>query len=198
MIKAILFDLGGVILDTRPLIEMIRKVFKSKDPEKLWEELNVGAIPLYRGEMTSSQLKEEIMKKYGGDVMKEDLEKLFVTPDLSTLVDEEVKTLITLLKPHYKLGLISNTAKESFINLPFLNELFDVVIFSHEVGMAKDSEEIFLRAAEMLGVSPGECVFVDDIPEFVRVARSAGMLSVQFKNAVQLKFWLERFGVKTG
>ncbi|MGH3153344.1 MAG: HAD family hydrolase [Streptosporangiaceae bacterium] len=56
--------------------------------------------------------------------------------------------------------------------------LFDTVVLSGEVGMRKPEEAIFLHAAQTLGLSPAECVFVDDMAPNVAAARALGMTAV--------------------
>jgi HAD superfamily hydrolase (TIGR01509 family) len=56
--------------------------------------------------------------------------------------------------------------------------LFDAVVISGEVGLAKPERQIYLLAAEKLGLKPEECVFVDDLPVNVRGAVAAGMVGV--------------------
>jgi putative hydrolase of the HAD superfamily len=56
--------------------------------------------------------------------------------------------------------------------------LFDTVVLSGEVGMRKPEEEIFLHAAQALGLPPQECVFIDDMPANVAVARALGMTAL--------------------
>lgn len=57
---------------------------------------------------------------------------------------------------------------------PFVDE----VVLSGDVGMAKPDRRIYMLAADRLGLSPGECVFVDDLVENVRAAAAAGMVGV--------------------
>ena len=56
--------------------------------------------------------------------------------------------------------------------------LFDTVVLSGEVGMRKPEQEIFLHAAQTLGLPPEECVFVDDMPANVAAAQACGMTAV--------------------
>ena len=55
-----------------------------------------------------------------------------------------------------------------------LDELFDAVVISAEVGLHKPQPEIYLLAAERLGVEPAECVFVDDLRENCAGRRGGG------------------------
>ena len=56
--------------------------------------------------------------------------------------------------------------------------LFDTVVLSGEVGMRKPEEAIFQHAAQTLGLSPQECVFVDDMAPNVAAAQALGMTAV--------------------
>jgi HAD superfamily hydrolase (TIGR01509 family) len=57
--------------------------------------------------------------------------------------------------------------------------LFDEVVVSGEVGLAKPAPEIYVLMAERLGLSASECVFVDDLAVNVRGAAAVGMVGVQ-------------------
>jgi epoxide hydrolase-like predicted phosphatase len=56
--------------------------------------------------------------------------------------------------------------------------LFDAVVVSGEVGLAKPAAEIYHLTATRLGLAPAECVFVDDLAINVRGAAAAGMVGV--------------------
>jgi epoxide hydrolase-like predicted phosphatase len=77
------------------------------------------------------------------------------------------------------------------------DELFDAVVISGEVGMRKPEPEIFLRAAEELGLPPEQCVFVDDLSPNVRGAVAVGMVGVHHVDPEQTVTELETlFGVR--
>ncbi|WP_018682328.1 HAD family hydrolase [Actinokineospora enzanensis] len=59
-----------------------------------------------------------------------------------------------------------------------LPDVFDAVVVSGEVGVAKPDPEIFRQAAALLGVPQERCVFVDDVADYVRGAVRAGMTGV--------------------
>ncbi|MFI9007506.1 HAD-IA family hydrolase [Actinosynnema sp. NPDC053489] len=61
-------------------------------------------------------------------------------------------------------------------------DLFDVVITSGEVGLAKPDRRIYLLAAERLGLPADQCVFVDDLAVNVRGAAEAGMVGVHHQS----------------
>jgi HAD superfamily hydrolase (TIGR01509 family) len=74
-------------------------------------------------------------------------------------------------------GLLSN-ADGLWAPPPEWDGLFDAVVVSGEVGLAKPSAEIFALTASRLGLAAAECVFVDDLAINVRGAAVAGMVGV--------------------
>jgi epoxide hydrolase-like predicted phosphatase len=75
-------------------------------------------------------------------------------------------------------------------------ELFDVVVISGEVGMRKPEPEIYRLTAARLGLSPEQCVFVDDLRPNVRGAAAVGMVGVHHVTPQQTLDELEAlFGV---
>ena len=62
-----------------------------------------------------------------------------------------------------------------------IHHLFDDIVCSAEVGMAKPEPAIYELAAERLGLEPRECVFVDDLDTNVDAARQVGMQAVLFR-----------------
>src|SRR5205823_5513205 len=82
-----------------------------------------------------------------------------------------------------KTGLISNSWGPSGFHESDLVPIFDAVLISGEVGMRKPDAKIFLHAAEMLGLEPSECVFVDDLEQNAEGARAVGMEGIVHRSA---------------
>jgi len=81
-------------------------------------------------------------------------------------------------------GLISN----SWVMDHYTDEirsLFDEVVISAEVGLHKPQPEIYLLAAERLGVAPADCVFVDDLRENCAGAEAVGMTAVLHRDSAE-------------
>ena len=78
-----------------------------------------------------------------------------------------------------KTGLISNSWGEGLAyDQSTLEELFDAIVISGDVGMHKPQPEIFLLGAERIGVPPEACVFVDDLRENCAGAEAVGMTAI--------------------
>lgn len=76
-------------------------------------------------------------------------------------------------------GLLSNSWGDGLAyDQALLEELFDAWVISGEVGLRKPDPAVYELAAARLGLAPGECVFVDDLPGNLKPARALGMATV--------------------
>ena len=92
------------------------------------------------------------------------------------------------LRPRYKTALLSNAFADEPPRLREwyqLEELFDRVIYSCDVGMGKPEAPIFQLALERLGARPEEAIFLDDVPANVEGARKLGIRGIQFLDTEQ-------------
>ncbi|HLG91218.1 MAG TPA: HAD-IA family hydrolase [Candidatus Saccharimonadales bacterium] len=100
----------------------------------------------------------------------------------------------TKLKPRYKIAIISN-ALADFIPEILSQEdinLFDDIVISHRVGVAKPEPAIYEISLGNLGVRANEAVFTDDTEVFCVAARSLGMQAILYENFEQTKNDLEQ------
>jgi epoxide hydrolase-like predicted phosphatase len=75
-------------------------------------------------------------------------------------------------------GLLSNSWGTRRYPRELLSELFDAVTISGEVGLRKPAPEIYVLAAQRVGLEPAQCVFVDDLPFNLEPAAELGMATV--------------------
>ena len=84
----------------------------------------------------------------------------------------------------YRVGLLTNNVKEYGdawrATIPV--EIFDDIVDSSVVGVRKPDARIFVMAAERLGVTPPECVFLDDVTHNVAGAQAVGMAGIVVDN----------------
>lgn len=78
-------------------------------------------------------------------------------------------------------ALLSN-AGAGALPVAGIRELFDSVLLSGEVGVAKPDPDSYRLAAQRLGLACAECVFVDDVPGYVRAAVATGMVGVHHRS----------------
>jgi putative hydrolase of the HAD superfamily len=89
-------------------------------------------------------------------------------------------------------GLISNSWGTRRYDRAQLAELFDGVVISGEVGIRKPALEIYELGAREVGLDPGACVFVDDLPFNLEPAAELGMATVHHTTSEQTIPELER------
>ncbi len=89
-------------------------------------------------------------------------------------------------------GLISNSWGTRRYDRSRLAELFDGVVISGEEGIRKPAPEIYRLGAERIGLAPGECVFVDDLPFNLEPAAELGMFPVHHTDPADTIAALER------
>lgn len=184
-IRAVFFDLGGVILRTeyqaprQHLAERLgmeyddlnRIVFNSETGY----QASIGAI-------TSLQHWEAVMKR-----LKRPFPEMAAIRDeffAGDIVDREILDFLRSLRGGYKTGLISNAWSDlrDYIVREKMDDAFDHIIISAEVGVAKPEAEIFQIALEQAGVRPGEAVFVDDFNENIEGCEKVGMKGIHFSD----------------
>ncbi len=176
MIKAIIFDCFNVLVAdaTKQALAEI----KTFDPEKR-EEFSAITHAVDKGIISDAEAIVSQSSLLG--MSEEDFVEL---RDEGEVRNEELIRFIESLKGHYRLAMVSNINSRQRLDSRFLpgqlDQLFDVVVPSGEVGYIKPQPEIFQIAAHKLGVLPSECVFIDDIADFCDGARATGMQAIQF------------------
>lgn len=200
-IQAVLFDYGGVVgrLDRQ---EMAHLEDKYGLPEGgFWHAL--FEIPEWH--------KVEVGRGSEREWLRGALDKLYelagrpipgIRQDWHHIwkgIDEEVVSLARKLRPRYKVGMISNATKnleKVLENHHGIIDIFDVIINSARVGLAKPDVRIYHLAAERLGVPVSACVFIDDLILNVEGARAAGMQAFHFQGAADMERQLRALGVE--
>jgi len=102
--------------------------------------------------------------------------------------DQELHDFIGKLRPRFKTGLLNNTWSETRKETDerfHLLDVFDVLVYSAEVHLAKPDPRIFYLALEWLGVQPQEAIFVDDFPANIEAAKALGIHGVRFEDSQQ-------------
>jgi len=100
-------------------------------------------------------------------------------------VDLRLFAYIKSLKKNYKIAMLSNVGRggmERYFKDVNLDEYFNEIILSGEVGLTKPSPEIFALTAERLNVKQAECVFIDDGEMNCSVASSLGFRTILHRN----------------
>ena len=196
MIKAVIFDLGRVIVpfDFRrgySRISALTGIPAEQIPARLKP---TGLVDrLESGKIEPRDFVREVSALLNLQCTYEEFCEIWSAIFLpATLVSEE---LLRAIAARYRLILLSNTnaihVEMIRANYPHLQH-FHALVLSHEVGAMKPSPLIYQRAVEAAGCLPEECFFTDDIAEYVEGARKYGIDAVQFESAEQIETELRK------
>ena len=200
MIEAILFDFDGVI--------------RQWDESDLWTfetEANIerGTVfavafskelhaPLTRGELTWAQWKDEterILVESHGAFIRPIVKRFFA---FEGRIDLDMVKLIKQLPKNLRLGILTNNHDrfEEYLQRVGVAELFDAVINTHRIGVAKPEKLAYQKAVSHLSVDPQNCLFIDDVEGNVDGGEAAGLKCHHFQNQTGLVEFLKKFDIQ--
>lgn len=184
MIKAVIFDLGGVILRTE----------YDSPRHHLAEKLGVDYEDLLRAVFQSESCQLASLGRVSADEHWLNVTRLLKRPPTDTdlirreffagdVIDRTLLDFIRSLRPRYKTGLLSNGWSDlrEYTRLNHFDDAFDGMTISAEAGIVKPSAGAYELSLKQLGVNADEAVFVDDFIENVEGARAVGISAVHFK-----------------
>jgi epoxide hydrolase-like predicted phosphatase len=100
----------------------------------------------------------------------------------------ELSAYLGSLRPRYRTALLSNSgdgARREEEQRFHFSEIVELIVYSHEEGVAKPDQRIYAIACERLGVRPDEVVFLDDVERNVAAAAAYGMHAILFHDNAQ-------------
>lgn len=179
MVKAVIFDVDGVLVDSRdgnllfykqliqaagypvPSDEAILSRFHLSLRQTLHEILGVDNTELdrLRGLAQNSSIRGAELNKYPA----------------------ELKELLTRLHQKYKLAIVTSRLRfgmEEIFDAVAIRELFDVVVTFEDYAKPKPDPEPLLVSLERLGVAAGEAVYIGDSRTDIEAAKQAGVQSI--------------------
>ena len=192
-LRGIVTDWGGVL--TTPILTTVRAWIEADGID--WDSYRTVMRPwvsqaydsdgrpnpihaLERGECSGAEFEQilaaRLLRVDGTAVAAEGLLRRMFAANLP--VPGMYDTIRTLRAAGFGTALLSNSwGCDEYPRADFPG-LFDTVVLSGEVGMRKPEREIFVHAAQALGLAPAECVFIDDMEANVAAAQACGMTAV--------------------
>lgn len=185
--KAVIFDMDGVLVDSQPYhfkadIDTMAEYGVIKD-QKFYES--------FAGTLTADRMRtlkemfgldvpvEEMTIKRENmilDIMgKEDIKPVLGIPEfLRSIKEKELTTAVASSSDYKLINLILDRLK--------IAKYFDSVTSGSDVKRGKPSPDVFLLAAERIGIEPAECLVVEDSENGVKAAKAAGMKALGYIN----------------
>src|SRR5262249_28226766 len=146
-----------------PAGEFLRALFEGSDEKVL------------SGQLSEEGWWREVGRRLGGDASLR--ARIAAVLGERGRFDYELAEVLASLRSSHRLELVSNAWPGACARARAhwkLDELFDDLVFSCEVGLAKPEPAIYRLACERLDVTPAESVFIDDSPENVDAAVALG------------------------
>ena len=202
-IKAIISDLGRVFIDFDHNISCGKiAALAGCSIEEVHDYIYHKKIDikLDRGELPPEKFYRIVKTRFKLNISYKEFKELFA--GIFTLITP-VYRLYMKLKKNYKIVYLSNTNRihlESCLkNMPLkkaFKNIFEKGVASYKEGIMKPHPRIYLKAVNLTGCRPEECVYIDDIFEFVDAARALGLKGIQFRSGKQSARELRKLGVK--
>jgi len=201
-LRAVIFDFGGVLWDMRWDVahDLDRahglprsSVFDTLYRTETWRDVERGlGDPAEWVEAAHRELERRAARPLPRLHEEWRRAQAAIAPNLE---------LVRALRPRYKLSVLSNAdgTLRGRLERDGIRDLFDDIVVSAEVGMAKPEPAVFHLAVERLRLAPGECVFIDDWDKNVEAAREVGLQAVLHRvdKGDNLRAQLEALGVST-
>ena len=198
--KALIFDLGNVIIDISP-----------KNTCDYWADIcGIKPMELYvafpfdeiyaqfeRGEISSEIFRTHVMKCLKINISEDD----FIQGWKRILIQirSNIPELLQELSTSYRIVALSNTNE---IHVPMWLEMctpilpyFEKIFSSNEIGYRKPEHNAYQHVLDYLQLTPGETVFLDDNHENILTAANIGMKTIHVNSYKQMVKELKRIGI---
>jgi putative hydrolase of the HAD superfamily len=197
MIKNLLLDMGGVILDVS--YQRVIETFKSygiENFDKVYTQAKqVEIIDLFEeGKCSAEEFRDGVRKLVGKELSNEQIDKAWFSMILE--IPRDVIQLLGVLKLKYRLFLFSNTnvlhieyLKKEFerqLGFDLFNCVFDKAFFSNEIHHRKPHPESFKYVLEQAGIEAEETLFIDDSKQHLEGASKVGLNTYWLTNGETL------------
>ena len=188
VIRNIVFDLGGVLVDFKPerclealgFSEAAKEAFRKEIFDGIW-------IPCDRIPYDDAEIRALFRRHLPG--FEAEAERFWDGPaDITRVMPYTEAWLKDLKAKGLRVYILSNYGRRSYeLNSPgygFLS-MTDGQLISYEIWRVKPEPEIYRTLCERFGIRPEESVFLDDRPENVEAARQLGFKGIVFENYEQ-------------
>jgi epoxide hydrolase-like predicted phosphatase len=182
MIKAVIFDCFGVLVG-KGFEQTYRMAGGDPVHDRAFIENTLGKANL--GLINDNEFRTAMARQVG--ISPTHWRQAVKTAEL---LNTDLLTYIAELHRSYKTAILSNANRgvlERKIGNQWLEENFDEVVVSAEVGLVKPNPQMYKLVIDRLGVEPHECLYIDDRGSFLDVASQLGMSVLLYENFDQIK-----------
>jgi HAD superfamily hydrolase (TIGR01509 family) len=178
VIEAIVFDCDGVLIDSEPVWERVRRKFVADHGGRWPDDAQDRMMGMSTAEWSayiSEDFGVRLPPRQVADLVIEAMTAEYEThlPLLPGAVDA-----VRALSAHWPLAVASSAPKsliEAVLDASSLREAFRAAVSSEEVARGKPAPDVYLEAAKRLGITPTSCAAIEDSSNGLRSAAAAGM-----------------------
>ena len=193
-IKAILFDMDGVVVDSEKLYaqseEKLLAQYGVKFQDEDWH---------YIKGCTEKKFYDFVYSKFSISIKREDLMaqgKQFLKKIFTEKLDymKGFDTLHNQLIKQFKLALVTSTGLELVNHIDSLLKIknkFDIVITSNDTNLHKPNPEPYLKAMKILDCKPNECIVIEDSIQGIQAGKAAGCYVIALEGSLEKKLLYE-------
>jgi len=180
-LKAVIFDLDGIVVNTVPLhFKAWKKMFSEYGKDFSFQDYKekVDGIPRIDGaKAILPQLSQQELKKAASKKQNYFLE--FLEKEGVKVYESTLNLIKNLRKESIKVAVISSSKNCLYIlKKANIDNLFDVIITGNDIKRGKPHPDVFLLAIERLNLSPKQCVVFEDAVLGAEAAKMAGIRCV--------------------
>jgi HAD superfamily hydrolase (TIGR01509 family) len=187
MLKALVFDMDGVIIDSEPIhIDVVVQVLKDVGARPRHHEI-YDFIGVRNNEMWAALIKRHGLTETVEELMERQkiykLERFFKGP--LEAIDGIPELMARAKAKGLKVALATSSPKyfaEQVLTRIGVIDYFDALVTADDISNSKPHPEIYQKAAQALGLLPEECLAIEDAYLGIQAAKGAGMQCVAFKN----------------
>lgn len=176
--EAVVFDCDGVLIDSEPVWERVRRKFVAdhggrwaKDAQDRMMGMSTAEWSAYMSEdfglrLPPRQVADQVIEAMAAEYRTH-------LPLLPGAVDA-----VRALSAHWPLAVASSAPRsliEAVLDAAALRDAFRAAVSSEEVARGKPAPDVYLEAANRVGITPATCVAVEDSSNGLRAASAAGM-----------------------
>lgn len=199
MIKAIIFDVGGVLIRTEnraSRAELEERLGLEKGQADMLYFNGVMGRKAQVGEISTAELLKSIQAELHLDQAGiEAFRREFWAGDI---LDSALVNYIRSLRPLHRTAIISNWADNLLAMITDeypMADAFELIVSSADEKVMKPDASIFNRTVNKLGIEPHEAIFIDDFAHNIDGARAAGLAAIHFIPGINLPAILAEHGV---
>lgn len=201
-IKGVIFDMDGLLIDSEPYWEKADAALFKRHGKH-----HTPAINKYIMGMKPSEIVVYFKKEYGFETEPEALleERMsllyeFLLADL-TLMPGAKKLIQQLSTDGYRLAIAtSGHSQEKASQIAErcgIRDYFSAIVSGDDVAKGKPAPDIFLKAAEAIGIAPEHCLVFEDAPNGVQAGKAAGMIVYGVNHEISIRSRLEESNADT-